>query len=74
MKTIKLFLIVLIVPLLGACATIPQESVDLSTEVGIGLKKQHESQVDLVNLHFSIKIHNHNIRVRAHLNSSFFRV
>jgi hypothetical protein len=41
--------------LLAACATIPKESVDLSSEVGIGLQKQHQSQIDLVNLHFSIK-------------------
>lgn len=55
MKTMRSFFIVLIVSLLAACVTIPQESVDLSAEVGVGLKKQHKSQVDLVDLHFSIK-------------------
>jgi len=41
--------------LFSGCATIPQESVDLSNQVGIGIKKQHQSQVDLVNLYFTIK-------------------
>lgn len=51
----RLFFFVLSSSLLVACATIPQESVDLSIEVGVGLKKQYKSQVDLVNLNFSIK-------------------
>ena len=55
MKKMKSIMLVLFVSLLTACATIPQESVDLSIEVGIGLKKQHQSQIDLVNLHFAIK-------------------
>ena len=55
MKKMKSIMLVLFVSLLTACATIPQESVDLSVEVGIGLKKQHQSQIDLVNLHFAIK-------------------
>jgi hypothetical protein len=55
MKKIKSFVRVLFVLLLSACATIPQESVDLSSEVGVGLKKQYQSQIDLVNLHFAIK-------------------
>jgi len=41
--------------LLSACVTIPQESVSLSNEVGVGLQKQHQSQIDLINLHFAIK-------------------
>ncbi len=41
--------------LLSGCATIHQESVDLSNQVGVGIKKQHQSQVDLVNLYFTIK-------------------
>jgi hypothetical protein len=55
MIRIKTFVLVSFLSLLAACATIPQESVDLSSEVGIGLQKQHQSQIDLVNLHFSIK-------------------
>ena len=55
MIRIKTFVFVAFLLLLAACATIPQESVDLSSEVGVGLQKQHQSQVDLVNLHFSIK-------------------
>ena len=56
MIRIKTLILMAFVSLLTACAaTIPQESVDLSREVGIGLQKQHQSQIDLVNLHFSIK-------------------
>ena len=39
----------------SSCATIPQESVNLSSEVGVGLQKQHQSQVELVNLYFAEK-------------------
>ena len=53
---IQTFILLAFVSLLTACsATIPQESVDLSREVGIGLRKQYQAQVDLVNLHFSIR-------------------
>ena len=53
---IKTFILVAFVSLFTACgATIPQESVDLSREVGVGLRKQHQAQIDLVNLHFSIR-------------------
>lgn len=52
---IKLIILVLLISLLSACTTIPQESVNLSSEVGIGLKKQHQFQVELVNLYFDIK-------------------
>lgn len=53
---IKTFILAAFVSLFTACgATIPQESVDSSREVGIGLRKQYQSQIDLVNLHFSIK-------------------
>ena len=55
MKRIKTFVLLAFLSLLSACATIPQESVDLSSEVGVGLQKQHQSQIDLINLHFSIK-------------------
>lgn len=55
MKKIKSLMLVLFVSFLTSCATIPQESVDLSSRIGVGLKKQHKSQIDLVNLHFAIK-------------------
>ena len=55
MDRLKSFFAILLISLLTACASIPPESVKLSTEVGVGLKKQYQSQVELVNLHFSIK-------------------
>ncbi len=55
MNKIRSYFIILFVSLLTACASVPQGAVDLSTEVGVGLKKQYESQVDLVNLNFSIR-------------------
>ncbi len=55
MSKVKIFTLVLFISLLSACVTIPQESVDLSSQVGVGIKKQHQYQVDLVNLHFAIK-------------------
>jgi hypothetical protein len=54
-KKFKMFVLVIFLSLTGACATIPQESVYLSNEVGIGLKQQHQSQIDLINLYFSAK-------------------
>lgn len=50
---INVFLMGMFVVLLTACTKIPQESVNLSNEVGAGLQKQHQSQIDLVNLYFS---------------------
>lgn len=55
MDKIKFIVFILVVFLFSACATIPQESVDLSTELGAGIQKQYQSQIDLINLHFSIK-------------------
>ena len=55
MTRIQAIITMAILALLTACATIPQESVDLSSGVGIGIQKQHQSQIDLINLHFSIK-------------------
>lgn len=55
MKRVNSFLLVAFLSLLSACATIPQESVDLSSGIGIGLQKQYQSQIDLINLHFAIK-------------------
>jgi len=52
MNKIKSIAMTLFILSLSACTSIPQESVDLSSEVGIGLKKQHQLQVELVNLYF----------------------
>jgi len=51
----KPFVLVLFLLLVSTCATIPQESVDLSSAVGVGLEKQHQSQIELINLYFSVK-------------------
>ena len=61
----------MLVTLLSACATIPQESVDLSSEVGIGIQKQHQSQIDLINLHFSVNRNNLDTAMQNALNSYF---
>lgn len=39
----------------SSCAVIPPQSVTLNTEVGVGIKKQHQSQVDLVNIYIEAK-------------------
>ncbi len=65
MTKITVHIFALLMVLLTACATIPPEAVKLSSEVGIGLQKQHQSQIDLVNLHFSIK--------RKHLDDAMAR-
>ncbi len=54
--SIQIFILVALVSLLTACgATIPKGSVDLSREVGVGLQKQYQSQIDLVNICFSVR-------------------
>lgn len=55
MNKMRFLVLVLIASLFSACATIPQESVNLSAEVGVGLKKQYQSQIELINLHFSVE-------------------
>lgn len=71
MKRSKYIALIMIVTLLSACATIPQESVDLSSEVGIGIQKQHQSQIDLINLHFSLNRNNLDAAMQNSLNSYF---
>jgi predicted solute-binding protein len=39
----------------GGCASVPPESVTLSSEVGAGIKKQHQAQISFVNLYFEAK-------------------
>ena len=54
MRNFRICFLMAVLLLLSACVTIPQESVGLSNEVGVGLQKQHQSQIDLINLHFAI--------------------
>lgn len=49
----------------GGCASVPPESVTLSSEVGAGIKKQHQAQVGFLNLYFEAK--------RKDLDSAFQR-
>lgn len=57
MKIYLKLLLVTWITILTSCANvnIPQESVDLSSEVGIGIKKQYQSQIALIDLHFGVK-------------------
>lgn len=71
MKLSEFFTVLVLVTLLTACATIPQESVDLSSEVGIGLQKQHQSQIELINLHFSVNRKNLDSAMQRAVNSYF---
>lgn len=41
--------------LVSSCASVPRESVDMSREIGTGLKKQYEAEIDLVDMQFSYK-------------------
>ena len=54
MRNFRICFLMAVLLLLSACVTIPQESVSLSNEVGVGLQKQHQSQIDLINLYFAI--------------------
>jgi len=71
MNRSKFFSVFMLVTLLSACTTIPQESVDLSSEVGIGIQKQHQSQIELINLHFSINRNNLDAAMQTALSSYF---
>jgi hypothetical protein len=71
MKQSKYIAVMMLITLLSACVTIPQESVDLSSEVGIGIQKQYQSQIDLINLHFSVNRNNLDIAMQNALNSYF---
>ena len=55
MKSLKAIAIFVILVTISACATVPQESVSLSSELGVGIKKQHEAQVNFLNLYFESK-------------------
>lgn len=70
-KSFKWLSLIFIALLFSSCATIPQESVDLSSEVGSGLKKQHQTQIELINLHFSIKRQRLDAAMEKAVNSYF---
>lgn len=40
---------------ISGCATVPPESVSLSSELGVGIKKQYQSQINLLNIYFESK-------------------
>lgn len=55
MKGLKAIAVAVLLGAISACATIPQESVSLSNELGVGIKKQHQAQVNFLNLYFESK-------------------
>ena len=55
MKGLKAIAVAVLLGAISACATIPQESVGLSNELGVGIKKQHQAQVNFLNLYFESK-------------------
>ncbi|MBR7791028.1 hypothetical protein KDM87_00345 [Undibacterium sp. FT147W] len=54
MKNFKICTVIFVVAL-SACATVPPESVSLSSEIGNGIKKQSDAQINLINLYFEAK-------------------
>lgn len=52
---IKVFCVTILAAGMTACATVPPESVPLSNEIGIGIKKQHQAQVNFLNIYFAAK-------------------
>lgn len=65
MKTLYFVIAVVFMIGVGGCASVPPESVTLSSEVGAGIKKQHQAQVGFLNLYFEAK--------RKDLDSAFQR-
>lgn len=55
MKIPSLLIAFLITVLLSSCATVPDESVALSRELGAGITKQYQAEIDLINMHFALK-------------------
>jgi predicted solute-binding protein len=55
MRGLKAIAVAVLLGAISACATIPQESVGLSNELGVGIKKQHQAQVNFLNLYFESK-------------------
>ncbi|WP_441253845.1 hypothetical protein [Aeromonas sp. A600556] len=55
MKTLFFVIAVVFMIGVGGCASVPPESVTLSSEVGAGIKKQQQAQVGFLNLYFEAK-------------------
>lgn len=55
MKNLYFVIAVVFMIWVGGCASVPPESVTLSSEVGAGIKKQHQAQVGFLNLYFEAK-------------------
>ncbi len=55
MKNLYLVIAIVFMVGTGGCASVPPESVTLSSEVGAGIKKQHQAQVSFLNLYFEAK-------------------
>lgn len=55
MKTLFFVIAAVFMIGVGGCASVPPESVTLSSEVGAGIKKQQQAQVGFLNLYFEAK-------------------
>lgn len=50
-----LFLVIILIFVLGGCASIPKESVELSKEIGKGIAESQRSYTNLLNSYFTAK-------------------
>jgi hypothetical protein len=55
----------------GGCASVPPESVTLSSEVGAGIKKQYQAQISFLNLYFEAKRNDLDAASQRALNTYF---
>lgn len=55
----------------GCTTVIPPQSIELSTEIGIGIGQQHNAQISLLDLYFSMKQDQLNQAFRDALNAYF---
>jgi len=53
------------------CASVPQESVELSQQVGSGLTRQHQTQIELINVNFAYKREQLDKQLEQSINSYF---
>ena len=71
MKNLYSVMAVVLIVGTSGCASIPQESVTLSSEVGGGIKKQHQVQVSFLNLYFEAKRKDLDVAFQRALNTYF---